>query len=351
MKANQNTTNTPELFLGIDVGKTELFCHLISPNETHSQCFSNSSSGIKSLLTWLQKQGTPSLMAACLEQTGHYGHEISKALFHLQIHSIYLVNPRQIKAYGNQKLRRNKSDSADAKLIAQFAASEHRDLRPWTPRSAEHQQIKELSRYADSLTQDNATLKARCESALLPLVLRSLKRRIKAQEKEIADIRDRIDKLIDKEQTLTPQKDLLLTIPGLGKVACQTVLAELPDITEFKDARQLAAWAGLTPRHHQSGTSGKTRTPITKVGSAFLRRALFMPAMSARTHNPLLKEFGDRLKATGKKPKQIIVAIMRKLLHQIYGILKSGQPFNPEKRGFNAPPRTTQTSTPTRAKN
>ncbi|MEP4171944.1 MAG: transposase, partial [Luteolibacter sp.] len=104
--------------------------------------------------------------------------------------------------------------------------------------------------------------------------------------------------------------------------------------TQFENARQLAAWVGLTPRHFVSGTSGKTRTPITKIGSVQLRRGLFMPAMTARVFNPLLKTFADRLIANGKKPKQVIIAVMRKLLHQIYGILKSGMPYNPEKRGF-----------------
>ncbi|MEP2777298.1 MAG: transposase, partial [Luteolibacter sp.] len=88
------------------------------------------------------------------------------------------------------------------------------------------------------------------------------------------------------------------------------------------------------PRHFVSGTSGKTRTPITKIGSVQLRRGLFMPAMTARVFNPLLKTFAERLLANGKKPKQVIIAVMRKLLHQIYGILKSGMPYNPEKRGF-----------------
>ena len=115
------------------------------------------------------------------------------------------------------------------------------------------------------------------------------------------------------------------------------MLAELPELSHFKSARELAAWAGVTPCHYASGTSGRPTTPITKVGSANLRRALFMPAMNARIFNPLLKTFGDRLKENGKKPKQIIVAIMRKLLHQIYGILKSKEPYNPEKRGFQNP--------------
>ncbi|MEO0446100.1 MAG: transposase [Verrucomicrobiota bacterium] len=122
--------------------------------------------------------------------------------------------------------------------------------------------------------------------------------------------------------------------PGLGEISCHVLLAELPDLTLFGSARALAAWAGLTPRHFVSGTSGRSTTPITKVGSANLRQALFMPAMNARVFNPLLKAFGDRLQENGKTPKQIIIAIMRKLLHQVYGILTSGQPYNPEKRGY-----------------
>ena len=125
----------------------------------------------------------------------------------------------------------------------------------------------------------------------------------------------------------------------MGEITQHILIAELPDIHLFKNARQLAAWSGLPPQHYESGTSGRTQTPITKVGSSALRKALFMPAMTARTNNPLLKEFGDRLQKNGKKPKQIIIAIMRKLLHQIYGILKSNEPFNPNKKGFITAPK------------
>ena len=168
----------------------------------------------------------------------------------------------------------------------------------------------------------------------LPAILRSLKRRIKAQEKELKDIRLKISKIIDGNEALLRQYELLKSVPGLGEVTCQILLAELPDIDLFGNARQLAAWAGVTPRHFVSGTSGRSTTPITKIGSTYLRRALFMPAMTAKVFNPLLKIFADRLLKNGKKPKQIVIAVMRKLLHQIYGILKSGTPYNPEKRGF-----------------
>ena len=334
MKATTIPLPTPAFSLGIDVGKADLFCHLIGPDQASSNQFDNTPLGIILLIKWLETITSPKDLHACLERTGHYGMPVSKALNALGLSALFLVNPRQIKAFGEQKLRRNKSDTADARLIAQFLKSEHQDLKPWSPQSPENEQIKELSRYADSITQDSARLKTKCESSTLPAILRSLRRRIKTQEKELADIRARIKKLILSNERLQTKFDLLMSVPSLGEITCQILLAELPEIELFSDARQLAAWAGVTPRHFVSGTSGRSRTPITKIGSAPLRRALFLPAMNARVFNPLLKTFADRLIANGKPPKQVIIAVMRKLLHQIYGILKSGTPFNPEKRGF-----------------
>ena len=334
MKSTSETTHHPALFLGIDVGKADLFCHLIGPDEVLSERFDNTAKGSKMLIAWLSKITHSRPFAACLEQTGHYGDGIAQALYDTQPSGIYQVNPHRIKAFGMQKLRRNKSDTADAKLIARFIKSEHLELRPWQPKPSDQLRITVLSRYAESLTQDAARCKTMLESQTEKTIIACLKRQIKAAQKEIKALRATISKLIDEDTQLQTKSQLLKSIPGLGLISTQIVIAELPDLDQFEDARQLAAWAGLTPQHHSSGTSGKTQTPITKIGSVHLRRGLFMPAMSARVFNPLLKEFGDRLKLNGKSPKQIIVAIMRKLLHQIYGILKSGMPYDPNKRGF-----------------
>ena len=334
MKTTTNSTNPPSFFLGIDVGKKDLFCHIIGQDRSFSERFDNTPAGIRLLIKWLRKTVIISQLSACLEQTGHYGDNIATALHKLPVSSLHLVNPQRIKAFGMQKLRRNKSDTADAKLIARFLKSEHAELRPWHPRSPNQQRITELSRYADSLTQDTARLKTKLAAESKGTIFNSIKRRIAFQEKELKAIRKNITTIIKTDPQLFAKSKLLKTIPGIGDIAAQIVLAELPDLSEFEDARQLAAWSGLTPSHYQSGTSGRTRTPITKIGSIHLRRGLFMPAMTARVFNPLLKTFGDRLIASGKKPKQVIIAVMRKLLHQIYGILTSGQPYNPDKRGF-----------------
>jgi len=328
------TTTPPSAFLGIDVGKADLYCHLLLKVEPVSARFDNNKAGIRKLTAWLTKQCRPEELAACLEQTGHYGRGVADALFGLGTGALYLINPRQIKAFANQRLRRNKSDTADARLIAKFVYSDHLQLRPWQPRSACQDSVTSLGRYAAALTADTAKLKTRLESATCDGTRKSLLRRIAFQEKELAGIRAQIADHISGDDTLTERYKLLETIPGLGEITCQTLLAELPEIELFGCARQLAAWAGVTPRHHVSGTSGRPTTPITKVGSANLRRALFFPAMNAKKFNPLLEEFAGRLKENGKTGKQIVVAVMRKLLHQIYGVLKSGEPFDPDKRGF-----------------
>lgn len=334
------TTPPPSAFLGIDVGKADLYCHLLLQTEPASARFDNNPRGIQGLATWLSKQCPPERLAACLEQTGHYGRAVAGALFELGVGALYLTNPRQIKAFANQRLRRNKSDTADARLIAGFVRSEHAELRPWQPRSACQESVTELGRYASSLTGDTAKLKVRLESAQSSATRESLRRRIAFHEKELAGIRSQIAACISGDEELRARYALLETIPGLGDITCQALLAELPEIELFADARQLAAWAGVTPRHHISGTSGRPTTPITKVGSANLRKALFFPAMNAKTFNPLLKEFAQRLEQNGKTGKQIVVAVMRKLLHQIFGVLKSGQPFDPAKRGFRTNPGT-----------
>ena len=125
------------------------------------------------------------------------------------------------------------------------------------------------------------------------------------------------------------QQGHLQTIPGIGRITAIAMLAEVPDFSSFNDARQLAAYAGLTPKQRTSGSSLRGKARLSKIGSANLRKALYFPAISAKTHNSLLKVFADKLKSKGKSTMVIIGAIMRKLLHIIFGVIKHQTPFNP----------------------
>ena len=138
----------------------------------------------------------------------------------------------------------------------------------------------------------------------------------------------KIRQQIEHCPALKRQRDLLITIPGLGdRTACR-LIAELGDVRRFDNVRQIVAYVGLNPRQHQSGRK-RASHGISRTGPPSLRAALYMPAMVARSHNPLLKVFAARLESRGLTAKQVIVAVMRKLLHLAYGILKSGHVFDP----------------------
>lgn len=148
-------------------------------------------------------------------------------------------------------------------------------------------------------------------------------------EQQIEMVRLQIQIHIDQHPRLKSQKELLSSIPGIGDNTAATLLAFLSPVERFHSAKQVVAYAGLNPRIRQSGQwAGKS--PIAKTGNALLRKALYLPAVVAKHHNPIIAAFCDRLLARGKRPMQVVVAAMRRLLHLVFGVLKSGKPFDPK---------------------
>jgi transposase len=146
---------------------------------------------------------------------------------------------------------------------------------------------------------------------------------------QIDQLRQQIDAHIARHPDLKRQRDLLVSIKGIGRRTAALLLAELGDISVFENARAVAAQAGLTPRQFSSGSSVRKRTRLSKVGSARLRKALYFPAIVAKRHNPIVRAFCARLLAAGKSPMAVVGAAMRKLIHIVYGVLKTGKPFDP----------------------
>jgi transposase len=133
--------------------------------------------------------------------------------------------------------------------------------------------------------------------------------------------------LIKSSETLRLQVSLLKTIPGIKEKTAIAILSELPNVKNFKNAKEAAAFVGLTPAIRRSGTSVNSKGSLSKIGNAQLRKALYMPAIVAKNHNHLLKEFCARLSKKGKHSMTIVAAAMRKLLHIIFGVLKMQTPF------------------------
>ncbi len=123
---------------------------------------------------------------------------------------------------------------------------------------------------------------------------------------------------------------MLDSIPGIGLTTAAVLLAEIVDVTQYRSARQVAAFAGLVPRERSSGSSVRGRTKLSKIGNARLRKALYFPAITALRCIPFFKEWAKGLQERGKCKMSVICAVMRKLVHVAYGVLKSGKPFNPE---------------------
>jgi len=313
--------------LGVDISKTEFDVALLQAGRTQMGRFANDVQGFAKLRRWLKKQGVDTVHA-CLEATGTYGEALAEFLYAAG-HQVSVVNPAQIKAYGQSQLTRNKTDQADARLIAAFCASQHPAL--WTPPPPEWKELQALVRHLDSLKtmrqQERNRLSAGLSSAT---VEKALHEHLAFLDHQIATLEQQIHDHLDQHPDLKRQHKLLKSIPGIGDVTAFTLLAEVRSIPAFDSARQLAAFAGLSPRQHRSGASVRGKTRLAKTGSARLRKALYLPAIVAKRHNPLIAAFCQRLADRGKPPMVIIGAAMRKLLHLVYGVLKSGQPFDPD---------------------
>jgi transposase len=135
---------------------------------------------------------------------------------------------------------------------------------------------------------------------------------------------------INNHPGLKRQSKLLDSIPGIAETTAALLLSVITDITQYKSARQVAAYAGLVPRERQSGSRVRGQTRLSKIGNARLRRALYFPAITALRCNPFFQAWAEGLLKRGKSKMSVICAVMRKLVHLAYGVLKNGQPFDPE---------------------
>jgi len=312
--------------LGIDISKATFDVALQIGEKTNHQKFENTPEGFKQLSIWLQKNKVKKVHA-CMEATGQYGERLAEDLYQ-KGHDVSVVNPARIKAYAGSKLRRNKTDKADAELIAAYCQREIPTL--WSPPEISFRDLQALERHLDDLQSMLQQERNRLQSGIrTQIVIKQLQAHEEYLEEQIILTKQAMQDLINNNEKLKQQRDLLVSIPGIGELTAAKILGEIRDVRMFESARQLAAYAGVTPRHFVSGTSIHKKSRMSKTGNTNLRKALFMSAISAKNRNQIVAPFCQRLKQNGLSPKQIVCASMRKLLHLIFGILRSGRPFDP----------------------
>jgi transposase len=311
-------------YLGLDVSKAKIDCALLFNNKVKSKVIQNTPEGFAALIQWLTKHGAAPVHACC-EATGTYSDAIALFL-HEQGHVVSVVNPAQIAAYAQSQLARAKTDALDARLIVRYCERE----RPaaWVPPPAEERLLLALLRDLRDLQAMRQAESNRLGSAH-PDVRGRIERHLAFLDREIEQLRQKIEEHIDHHDQLRGRRDLLDSVPGLGEHTIPWLIAYLGDGLRFDGAKCAVAFFGLCPKPRQSGSSVRGKARIAKTGHADLRHALYMPAMVAYSRCAAFAPFVQRLKAAGKPPKVIIVALMRKLVSIAQAILKSGKPFDP----------------------
>jgi len=317
-----------ERWVGIDVAKSKLDVALLDDRgKLRSHVFANDAKGHAALMAWLnQRGGSSQQVCVCMEATGCYSEALAIALMDAGW-CVSVVNPARIKGFGQGELVRNKTDRADAALLARFGQA----LRPepWVAPSVEVRQLRALVDRLHSLKEMHQQEANRLEAAMNQTGMReSIQSHMQWLQAGIKQLERQIDDHIDGHPRLRADAKLITSIPGVGNTTAAKVMAYLGDVRRFKNAKAVSAFIGVTPRLRLSGTSVRGRSMISRSGHAAIRHALYMPALVALKHNPIVKTFGERLKTGGMSPKAVVAACMHKLVHLIYGILKSRTAFN-----------------------
>lgn len=328
-ETDTSATNSATIWIGIDVSKDTLdVCLLRASGKAKDKQFSNDAPGHSKLLRWAQHLAGGETCHFCLESTGSYSSAVAHFLAEAE-QQVSLVNPARIKYAGLAEGAGNKTDQADARVIAGYCRKEQPAL--WRASAPEVRVLVALVRRLHSVQETLVQEQNRLGAPGLPKeVVISLKKSIRFLEAEVKRLQQQIKDHIDNHPDLKADKELLLSIPGIGDTTAHELLAEMPDVREFASAQTMAAYAGLAPREHSSGSSVRKRTRLSKAGNSHLRRALYFPAVSAVRWNPLVRAHYERLREKGKGKMVSLGAAMRKLLMIAYGVLKNRQKFDPQ---------------------
>jgi transposase len=316
--------------VGIDVGATELVLALERAGGALQEAvFANDPVGHRKLIRYLTRRGAQARV--CVEATGVYHLDLCLALHEAPRLEVMVVNPRAAKDFARAQLKRSKTDRVDAKSLLEFVR--RMDFAAWLPPAPSILALRGLSRRIQALlvnrAQEKNRLHADCAvTKTSPVIRESLERHIAGINTEIELLANAAKDRIAADSSLQRKFQHLTSVKGIAEASAITILAELAVLPEDMSARQWVAHAGIDPRYADSGSSVRGQVRISKVGNRHLRRALFLPAMVASQHEPQIRAFYQKLVARGKKPMQALVAVMRKLLHAIYGMFRSDADFD-----------------------
>ncbi len=315
-------------FAGIDVGAEELVL-VIRKNGIpfKAQKFANTPTDRARLVKKLAKIDG---ITVCLEATGVYHFDLSVALHDAGV-KLMVINPKASHNFAKVLMKNSKTDAVDADTLAQYA--ERMDFVAWTRPSDEKIALRCYARRIDELTRQKAAAKnqlhALTASQETPkAVLRDVKSGIAQLEKRIARLTKEALVLVGKHPDLERAFTLLVSVKGIAQTSAIALMGELLLLPPGLSHREWVKFAGLDPRAFDSGKSVHKKARLSKAGNRHIRSALYMPALSAKQHDPHVRAYFQHLVNNGKLPLQAVCAVMRKLLHAIHGMLKHDKPFD-----------------------
>lgn len=308
--------SSPERFVGIDVHKDTLeVC--VDSREEHWEC-SNDAGGIEALLTTLQGLA-PELIV--VEASGGYERRLVTEGYAAGL-PIVVVNPTRVRRLAEALGIIAKTDAIDGYVIARFAAIIRPTVRE--PKNAEQQQLNALVTRRHQLLEIRTAEKNRLSTC--PELMRTdIKEHLAWLDSRIEQLEDEVNDMLTNNPSWRELTALVSTVPGIGKVTAATLIAELPELGTL-NRQKIAALAGLAPYNRDSGPRKKTRRIFG--GRASVRRVLYMAALSAARHNPIIRRFYQHLLERGKKKKVALTACMRKLLVIVNAMVRKQEPWS-----------------------
>jgi transposase len=320
--------------IGIDVSKEKLdlgFYRDLETGKVKTKVWPNTAQGHRQVMDWATQHLKVSIdqIAFVMEATGIYHEALAYAL-HGAGAEVVIVNPAQVRDYAKSLAVHTKNDRKDSLVLARFGLTQ--PWRAWQPEPPEIRELRALLARLTAVEKDLQRERNRQEKAEVSAageqVLTSIQVVIEALEKEQQRLSQLIDQHIDQNPQLKQDQQLLKSIPGVGDVLSRHMLAVFHS-RSFENARQMAAYLGLVPVEHTSGGSVRGRPRLSKTGSATVRAKLYLPAVVAIQYNPAAKATYARLCARGKSKMSAIGAVMRKLVHWCFGVLKHQTTYSP----------------------
>ena len=331
---------------GIEVSAKELVVALRrGEQDLPLKSFPNIPEGHRDVARYLARKGR--LVRVCMESTGVYGLDLALLLHKRPGVEVMVANPRAVRSFAQALMQRSKTDPLDAAMLREFAA--RMPFQAWQPPSKTVLHLCALARRLAALTElgtaeKNRLHAARAAQALPEAVRQDLKRSIEFHQHATERLTAKALEMIARDPLLQERFEQLDSIPGIAAASAISILAELSLLSPGLDVRQWVASSGLDVREYSSGSSVHKKARISKAGNRHLRRALYMPALVAVRFDPHLRAFYQRLLAAGKFKMQALVAVMRKLLHAIFGMFKHHQAYDGSKV-FPLPPQSDSNST------